>query len=163
MRLKAIVAILVGVFVIVGGAPAQYGGTPGIAPAHAQGAKPPEPKGVKVRGLVTSLGPVASIPVTVPVALTGQVIEIEPGGQTGKQRTLAPSFLYVLEGTLVIDTEGGPGGVSGIQYHSDGQSYAGPVNLWYNVMNRSQKPARFLFIFVAPPGAKTTEQAKGDD
>ena len=150
MRPKAIVAILVGVFVIAGGAQAQDG-------------KPAEPKGVKTRGLVTSLGPVGSIPVTVPVALTGQVIEIAPGGQTGKQRNLTPSFLYVLEGTLVIDTEGGPGGVSGIQYHSEGQSYAGPASLWYNVMNTGQKPARFLLIFVAPPGAKTVEQAKGDD
>src|SRR3989442_11322514 len=129
MRPKAIVAILVGVFVIAGG-------------AQAQDAKPAEPKGVKTGGLITSLGPVGSIPITVPVALTGQVIEIAPGGQTGKQRNLTPSFLYVLEGTLVIDTEGGPGGVSGIQYHAEGQPYAGPANLWYNVMNTGQKPAR---------------------
>ena len=30
-------------------------------------------------------------------------------------------------------------------------------------MNTGQKPARFLILFVGPPGAKTLEQAKADD
>jgi len=163
MRRKTIVAVGVGLFVVIGGAQAQYGVAPGLPPAHAQDAKPAEPKGVKSRNLVGSTGVISSIPVAVPAALTGQVVELEPGGQTGKQRNLVPSFIYVLEGTLVINTEGGPIGVSGTQYHGEGQSYAGPVNLWYNAMNTGQKPARFLILFVGPPGAKTLEQAKADD
>jgi Cupin domain len=164
MTLKPIVAILAAVLVFVGGAFAQqYQNVPGIAPAQAQDQKPVEPKGVKSRGLVTSLGPVASIPLTVPVALSGQVVELAPGGQTGKMRNLAPAFLYVLEGTLVIDTEGGPAGVSGVQYHAEGQSYAGPTNLWYNVMNTGTTPAKYLILYVATPGAKTNEQGKADD
>src|SRR5204862_341862 len=82
-------------------------------PAHAQDAKPAQPKGVKSRGLVGSTGAIASVALSIPAALSGQVVELAPGGQTGKQRNLAPSFLYVLEGTLVIETEGGPIGVSG--------------------------------------------------
>jgi len=163
MRAKSIVAIVVGVLGVVAGASAQYPSAPGIPPASAQDAKPAQPKGVTSRGLVTSLGPAASIPITIPVALSGQVVEIAAGGQTGKMRNLVPSFLYVLGGTLAIDTEGGPIGVSGIQYHSEGQSYAAPPGLWYNVMNTGQTPAKFLVLFIATPGAKTTEQGKPED
>jgi quercetin dioxygenase-like cupin family protein len=150
MRLKVIVAVVVGLVLVVGG-------------AQAQDAKPPEPKGVTSRGLVGSTGPIAAVGLTVPATLTGQVIELAPGGQTGRQRNLVPSFLYVLEGTLVVDTEGGPISVSGIQYHGEGQAYAGPAGLWYNAMNTGQKPVRFLLLFVAPPGAKTWEPFKADD
>jgi hypothetical protein len=133
------------------------------AVVEAQDAKPPEPKGVTARGLVGSTGPIASAAVSIPAALSGQVIELAPGGQTGRQRNLVPSFLYVIQGTLVVDTQGGPIGVSGVQYHGEGQSYAGPPNLWYNVMNTGQQPAKYLILFVAPPGAKTWEAFKADD
>jgi len=164
MTRKSIVAVAIAVFVFVGGAQAQYyyGGNSTPA-ALAQGAKIEQPKGMKSRGIVGSTGPIAAVAVAVPASLTGQVVELAPGGQTGTQRNLVPSFIYVLEGTLVIDTKGGPIGVDGIQYHGEGQSYAGPPNLWYNVMNTGQAPARFLILFVAPPGAKTMEQAKADD
>lgn len=164
MKRKTFVAGAVAFLVFVGGAVAQqYHNVPGIAPAHAQNAKPAEPKGMKSRGLVSSLGPMAAAPMTVPVNMTGQVIELAPGGQTGKMRNLVPSFLYVLEGTLSIDTEGGPVGVSGMQYHAEGQSYAGPPNLWYNAINSGMAPVRYLILFVAPAGAKTTEQAKAEE
>jgi len=162
-RKGLVVAIVIALAVAVGGADARYGGAPGIPAAQAQASKAAEPKGVTSRGLVGSTGPIASIGITVPVALSGQVIELAPGGQTGRQRNLVPSVLYVLQGTLVIDTQGGPTGVSGVQYHGEGQAYAGPANLWYNVMNTGQKPAKYLLLFVAPPGAKTWEQGKADD
>ena len=163
MTRKSIVAGAIAVFVFVGGAQAQYYYGGGSTPAAQAQDKPAEPKGVKSRGIVGSTGPIASVGMTVPVAMTGQVIEIAPGGQTGTQRNLVPSFIYVLEGTLVVNTKGGPIGVDGIQYHGEGQSYAGPPNLWYNVMNSGQAPARYLILYVAPPGAKTNEQQKADD
>jgi len=157
-----VVAVVVSLLVTVGGAGAQYGDVLGISPAHAQDDKAPQPKGATSRGLVGSTGPMASVGLSVPVALSGQVVELAPGGQTGRQRNLAPSILYVLQGTLVIDTTGGPIGVSGVQYHGEGQAYAGPANLWYNVMNTGQQPAKFLLLFVAAPGAKTWEPFKED-
>jgi quercetin dioxygenase-like cupin family protein len=153
--MRLMVAIIAAVLVVVGGA--------GVAPVQAEDGKAPEPKGVTSRGLVGSTGPIASVAVTVPVALSGQVVELAPGGQTGRQKNLTPSFLYVLEGTLVIDTMGGPISVSGVQYHGTGQAYAAPANLWYNVMNTGQKPAKYLLLFVAPPGAKTVEPFKAEE
>ena len=58
----------------------------------------------------------------VPVVLTGQIVEIESGGQTGRQRHLVPSYIYVLEGILTTNSDGGPVGVDGVQYHGAGQS-----------------------------------------
>jgi quercetin dioxygenase-like cupin family protein len=161
MRLKTCVAIVVALSVFAAGAQAQYSG-PGIAPAQAQDAKVPQPKGMKAAPVVGSTGALPRIPMTVPVVLMGQTITLEPGGQTGKMRFLVPSYIYVVEGTLVIDTEGGPIGVSGIQYHGEGQSYAGPPGLWFNAMNTSPQPVRFLQLLLATPGGATTEQAKED-
>jgi quercetin dioxygenase-like cupin family protein len=157
-----VVAVAVTLLVTVVGADAQYSG-PGIPTAEAQDGKAAAPKGVTTRGIVGSTGPISSLSLAVPVALSGQVVELAPGGQTGRQRNLAPSFIYVLQGTLVIDTEGGPVGVSGAQYHGEGQAYAGPANLWYNVRNSGQQPAKYLLLFVAPPGAKTWEPFKAED
>src|SRR2546428_13893308 len=82
MKLKGTVAVVVGLLILVGG-------------AYAQDAKPAQPTGVKSRGLVGSTGAIASVAVSIPAALSGQVVELAPGGQSGKQKNLAPSFIYV--------------------------------------------------------------------
>jgi quercetin dioxygenase-like cupin family protein len=159
MRLRATVTVVIAVVVVLGGVSAHLG----VTAAEAQDGKPAQPKGVSSHGLVTSLGPVATFPVTVPAALSGQVVDLAPGGQTGTQRNLVPSFLYVIQGTLAIDTKGGPIGISGMQYHTEGQSYSAPVGTWYNVTNATQEPARYLLLFVGPPGGATVEQAKAEE
>jgi hypothetical protein len=160
MKPKSILAILAALLVFAVGAGAQqYPNAPGIAPAAAQGA-PPTPQGMTSRGLVTSLGAIPGVALTIPATLTGHTVELAAGGHTGKVRNLVPTLLYVLEGTLSINTEGGPIGVSGVQYHAEGQSYAGPSGLWYTVSNAGGTPARYLMLFIAAPGAKTTEDAK---
>ena len=132
------------------------------SPAMAQADKVPVEKGVKTSPLVTSLGPFRQV-TSVPMVMTGQVIEIAPGGQTGRERTLVPSFLYVVEGTLTTDTEGGPIGIGGIQYHSEGQSYAEPTGLWHNYSNTGQTPVKYILLLLGTPGGATTEKAKADD
>src|SRR5215467_71229 len=81
-------------------------------PASAQAQKPPEPKGVKVTGLVTSLGGFSAT-VNAPLLVTGSTVELEPGGQTGKEQFRVPTFIYVLDGILTSDYEAGPGGIKG--------------------------------------------------
>src|SRR5438132_1153324 len=111
-------------------------------------------KGVKATNLVTSLGPFRQAS-SIPLVLTGQTVEIEPGGQTGRQRHLVPSYVYVLEGTLVTNTEGGPVGVAGVQYHAAGQSYSDPVGVWHNYSNPGPAPAKYLLQLVGTPGSPT--------
>ncbi len=161
MRLNGAVAVAVAVLVVVGGAQAQYGGL-STPPAHAQDAKPALPKGVKEKDLVTSLGGFRG-PATVPIVLTGKLVELEPGGQTGRQRHLVASYIYVLEGTLTTTSEGGPVGVAGAQYHTQGQSYMDAVSVWHNHTNTGQTPVKYLLLLIGTPGAPTTEKASPED
>jgi quercetin dioxygenase-like cupin family protein len=124
--------------------------------------QPAQPKGVKTTNLVTSLGGFRGT-ANIPIILTGQIVELEPGGQTGRERHLVPSYVYVLEGILTTDTEGGPTGVAGIQYHAAGQSYTDPVGIWHNYMNNGQTPAKYLLLLISTPGGATTQKAGADD
>jgi quercetin dioxygenase-like cupin family protein len=160
MRLKVMVAFLVALFIVVGGAQAQYGAL--SAPvAEAQGAKAVGEKGVTTKGLMTSLGGFRGT-ANVPVVLTGQVVTIAPGGQTGRQRHMVTSYIYVLEGTLTTNSEGGPIGVAGVQYHSEGQSYMDVPGVWHNHSNPGIAPVRYLLLLISTPGASLTEKATAE-
>jgi len=119
--------------------------------ASAQAQKPPEPKGVKVTGLVTSLGGFSAT-VNTPLLVTGSTVELEPGGQTGKEQFRVPTFIYVLDGVLTTDYEAGPVGIMGAQYHAAGQSFMDNGGWWHNLMNKSNKPVKYLMLHIGYPG-----------
>jgi quercetin dioxygenase-like cupin family protein len=129
--------------------------------AAAQDSTPAREKGVKAKGLVTSLGAFRGT-ASIPIVVTGQIVEIEPGGQTGRQRHLVPSYVYVLEGVLTTESEGGPVGVAGVQYHAEGQSYMDAVGVWHNYKNATDKPVRYLLLLIGTPGGPTTQKATDD-
>lgn len=120
-------------------------------PAGAQAPKPPEPKGVAVRGLVTSLGGFSAT-VNAPLFVTGATVELEPGGQTGKEQFRVPTFIYVIEGILTTDYEDGPVGIKGAQYHAAGQSFMDNGGWWHNHANASTKPVKYLMLHLGYPG-----------
>ena len=122
-------------------------------PADAQDQKASEPKGVKVRGLVTSLGPFSAT-VSTPIFVTGGTVELEPGGQTGRQEFRVPTYIYVIEGVLTTEYEAGPIGIKGTQYHAAGQSFMdnGGAGWWHNLTNRSDKPVTYLMLHLGYPG-----------
>ncbi len=160
MRLKAAVAVLVAVFIVAGGAQAQYGAL--SAPvAQAQDSKAIGEKGVTTKGLVTSLGGFRGT-ANVPIVLTGQVVTIAPGGQTGRQRHMVASYIYVLEGTLTTNSEGGPVGVAGVQYHAAGQSYMDVPGVWHNHSNPGAAPVNYLLLLISTPGGPLTEKATAE-
>ena len=121
-------------------------------PANAQDAKPAEPKGVKTKGLVTSLGGFSAT-VSQPVAVSGVTVELAPGGQTGREEFRVPTYMYILEGVLTTQYEAGPVGTQGIQYHGAGQSFMDPSGLWHNHMNTTDKPVKYLRLHIGYPGA----------
>jgi quercetin dioxygenase-like cupin family protein len=120
-------------------------------PADAQDQKAPEPKGVKAKGLVTSLGGFSAT-VNEPLFVTGSTVELEPGGQTGRQQFRVPTFIYVIEGTLITEYEAGPVGIKGAQYHAAGQSFMDNGGWWHNHANRSPKPVKYLILHLGYPG-----------
>jgi quercetin dioxygenase-like cupin family protein len=161
MRFRILVGMVIAGFIVVAGADAQYGGT-STAPVQAQDGPPALEKGVKARNLVTSLGGFRGT-ANVPIVLSGQVVEIEPGGQTGRQRHMVASYIYVLEGTLTTNSEGGPVGVAGVQYHAAGQSYMDAPGVWHNHSNTGNAPVKYLLLLISTPGGALTQKATADD
>ena len=160
MAFKLLIGIGIAGLVLLQGAPAPRGG--GAAPAFAQtDGAPAVEKGVKAKNLVTSLGGFRGT-ANIPIVLTGQIVEIEPGGQTGRQRHNVPSYIYVLEGTLITNSEGGPIGVSGVQYHAAGQSYMDAPGVWHNHSNSGTAPVKYLLLLISTPGGPLTQKG-GDD
>jgi len=143
MIIKALIAAAAALLVI---------GLAGL-PADAQDQKPAEPKGIKVKPLVTSLGPFSAT-VNTPIFVTGGTVELEPGGQTGRQEFRVPTYIYIIEGVLTTEYEAGPIGIKGTQYHAAGQSFMdnGGVGWWHNLTNRSDKPVKFLMLHLGYPG-----------
>src|SRR3989442_2050603 len=111
--------------------------------AEAQDQKPPEPKGLTVKGLVSSLGGFTAT-VNTPIFVSGATVELAPGGQTGKQQFRVPTFIYVIEGVLTTDYEAGPVGIKSAQYHAAGQSFMDNGGWWDNHTNPSNKPRKQL-------------------
>jgi Cupin domain len=120
-------------------------------PADAQDQKVPEPKGVNTRGLVTSLG-AFSATVNAPLFVSGATVELEPGGQTGRQQFRVPTYIFVIEGQLTTDYQDGPVGIKGAQYHAAGQSFMDNGGWWHNHANRSDKPVKYLMLHLGYPG-----------
>ena len=143
MIIKALIAAAAALLVI---------GLAGL-PADAQDQKPAEPKGVKVKPLVTSLGPFSAT-VNTPIFVTGGTVELEPGGQTGRQEFRVPTYIYIIEGVLTTEYEAGPIGIKGTQYHAAGQSFMdnGGAGWWHNLTNRSDKPVKYLMLHLGYPG-----------
>src|SRR2546426_12404739 len=125
MITKALIAAVVSVLVI----------GPGVQ-ARAQDQTASEPKGMTVRGLVTSLGGFSAT-VNEPLFVTGSTVELAPGGQTGRQQFRVPTFVYVIEGVLTTDYQDGPVGIKGSQYHAAGQSFMDNGGWWHNHVNGS--------------------------
>ena len=120
------------------------------APVRAQD-KPPEPKGVAVRNMFTSLGGFSAT-VNAPILVTGSQIELEPGGHSGRHQFRVPTFVYVIEGVLTSEYEAGPVGIAGAQYHAAGQSFMDNGGWWHNYFNRGTKPVKFLILHIGYPG-----------
>jgi quercetin dioxygenase-like cupin family protein len=131
-------------------------------PAGAQDQKPPEPKGLTVKGLVSSLGGFTAT-VNTPIFISGATVELAPGGQTGKQQFRVPTYIYVIEGVLTTDYEAGPVGIKGAQYHAAGQSFMDNGGWWHNHINPSAKPVKYLMLHLGYPGRPDPVQKPDKD
>jgi hypothetical protein len=109
------------------------------------------PKGVAVKGLVTSLGGFSAT-VSAPILVTGSTVVLAPGGRTGREQFRVPTYVYVIEGILTTEYEAGPVGIKGAQYHSAGQSYMDNGSWWHNNFNRGDKPVKYLLLHLGYPG-----------
>ena len=84
-------------------------------------------------------------------------VEYPPGGSSAEHRHNAHTFVYVLDGSIVMQVKGGKEVTLG-----PGETfYESPDDVHTVSRNASStKPARFLVFFVKQTGAPTTVRAK---
>jgi len=84
-------------------------------------------------------------------------VEYPPGGSSTEHRHNAHTFVYVLEGSVVMQVKGGPAVTLG-----PGQTfYESPEDVHTVSKNASTtKPAKFLVFFVKEKGAPAVAPAK---
>src|SRR5712691_5631280 len=90
--------------------------------------------------------------VNAPIFLTGATVDLEAGGQTGRQQFRVPTYIYIIEGILTTFYESGPVGIAGAQYHAAGQSFMDNGGWWHNHANRTDKPVKYLMLHIGYPG-----------
>lgn len=76
---------------------------------------------------------------------------VQPGGRTPLHTHPNPTFVYVLEGEVELQTEGGQP-----QQYKTGEAWIESVNKKHQLFNKTSAPARILVVFVGEEGKPTT-------
>ena len=95
----------------------------------------------------TVAGASLAYPKTDSAELTAMRLDIGPGGETGRHMHPYPTLVYVLEGTIEVEMDGGMA-----QSYKAGDSFLMVVNTWTNAKNNGTVPARVLVVFVGVRG-----------
>jgi quercetin dioxygenase-like cupin family protein len=74
-------------------------------------------------------------------------LDIGPGGETGRHMHPYPTFVYVLEGAVEVETDSGV-----IHSYKAGDSFLMVVNTWTNAHNKGTMPAKVLVVYVGVHG-----------
>lgn len=81
---------------------------------------------------------------------------VAPGGRTPRHQHPIPTFVYVMEGSLEVRTDGRE-----TRTYAAGQTFIESQNLWHQAFNPSQTtPARILVVFMGEQGKPTTVAAQ---
>ena len=96
---------------------------------------------------VTNAGGPITYPATDSAEVTALRVDIGQGGETGRHMHLYPAFVYVLEGAVDVEIEGG-----GSHSYKAGDSFVEAVNAWHNGKNRGSSPVKLLVVFAGVRG-----------
>ncbi|HUF44622.1 MAG TPA: cupin domain-containing protein [Aestuariivirgaceae bacterium] len=77
---------------------------------------------------------------------------IAPNGRTALHQHPVPVYVYVLEGSLSVKTEGAEA-----RNYAAGEAFLESVGKWHQAFNESDQPARILVVFMGEEGKPTTE------
>jgi len=97
-------------------------------------------------GATVSGAPLA-YPRTDSAEVTALLLEIGPGGETGRHMHPNPTFVYMLEGAIEVEMDGGMP-----HTYKAGDSFLEVVNTWHNGKNTGTTPARILVVFSGVKG-----------
>ena len=95
----------------------------------------------------TAGGTSIAYPKTDSAEVTAVVLDIGPGGETGRHMHPYPTFVYVLEGAIDVEMDGGMA-----HSYKAGDSFLEVVNTWHNGKNNGTTPAKVLVVFAGVHG-----------
>jgi quercetin dioxygenase-like cupin family protein len=95
----------------------------------------------------TVAGASIAYPKTGSAELTAVRLDIGPGGETGRHMHPYPTLVYVLEGAIEVEMDGGM-----VHSYKAGDSVLMVVNTWTNAKNKGTMPARVLVVYVGVHG-----------
>jgi quercetin dioxygenase-like cupin family protein len=88
--------------------------------------------------------------------VSGLVVELAPGAQTGWHSHPVPSFAFVLEGELEIEQRNG-----GVKRLKAGEAVAEVVNTFHNGRNIGTVPVKLVVFYAGTVGEKMTVEETG--
>ena len=100
-----------------------------------------------LQSVVTVGGTPIAYPKTDSAEVTALRLEIPPGGETGRHMHPNPTFVYVLEGAIDVEMDGGAA-----HSYKVGDCALEVVNTWHNTKNKGTIPAKVLVVFVGAHG-----------
>lgn len=95
----------------------------------------------------TAGGTSIAYPKTDSAEVTAVVLDIGPGGETGRHMHPYPTFVYVLEGAIDVEMDGGMA-----HNYKAGDSFLEVNNTWHNGKNNGTTPAKVLVVFAGVHG-----------
>lgn len=117
------------------------------------------PKGFKttpvLKGTQTASNLKLDYPKTGKAEIVSVIGELEPGGRTARHQHPVPVFVYVLEGMITVQADGGQP-----REYRPGQAFLEDVNHWHQAFNKTSAPVKILVVFLGEEGKPTTVTAR---
>jgi quercetin dioxygenase-like cupin family protein len=109
-----------------------------------------------VKATASATGQKLQYPQTDKPEIESVLIEIAPGGESGRHMHPVPTYVYILEGTLTIESDHGSP-----REYAAGSGFLESINAWHNGKNLGQAPVKALVVFVSEEGKKNFIRAEG--
>jgi quercetin dioxygenase-like cupin family protein len=118
-----------------------------ITPAWAEEPARPAAKVSKLlESSTTADGKAVAYPAGTP-QITVRIVELPPGGETGRHRHPIPLVAYILEGEVSVYDDGFP-----VHRYQAGESFVETTG-WHNGVNEGSVPVRILATYLGITGA----------
>ena len=109
-----------------------------------------------VKATASATGQKLQYPQTDKPEIESVLIEIAPGGESGRHMHPVPTYVYVVEGTLTVEMD-----QDSPREYAAGSGFLESMNAWHNGKNRGQAPVKALVVFVSEEGKKNFIRAEG--
>lgn len=103
-----------------------------------------------LKSTVTADGDPLALPSGTP-EIVSVIGTIEPGGRTARHQHPVPVFVYVMEGELEVQTEGGEP-----RNYKAGDAFLESVGHWHQAFNKAEGQTSILVVFIGEEGKPTT-------